>query len=359
MGTYKIEHTLLIPAGCDIQLVGDGGAETGTVLQWHGAPGGVLLQLAGPSRASVRDLYINAPDGNAIRVEQCDQPGGKIFADQLNVSGLSQHSKAGSGLRVDGLENTDVQANCLQGGTACNKWVNVIGGPHAQTGETVKNQVNIYAGATGSADAQYAVSRGGRLVVRSVYHEMSADSPQGILLDDSGVMSVDATRFSYKTTPETPLISANHFRGDFTLLTGLLMPVNSNHTADITMTGDGSKCNLLCLGNLFWVNEVGVTADKVWHNNAQPTASAALLLCNMNSGVKDAFKHGGGFDYLDDRGAAADAFLLHMLKPLHDARIWLPGTVPPGKTNVELHRVMIAVGGDGVGVDLQAGGHEQ
>ena len=62
----------------------------------------------------------------------------------------------------------------------------------------------------------------------------------------------------------------------------------------------------------------------------------------------------GGFDYLDDRGAADDAYLLRMLKPLHDARNWLPGEVAPSKTNVEFHRVLIATGNDGVGVDLQA-----
>ena len=353
LGTYKIEKTLVVPAGADVQLVGDGGAETATVLQWKGAAGGPVVRLEGPSRAIVRDLSVSAGAANGILVENCDQPGGRIFADQLNVPGASASAKSKAGLLVSGVEQADVLLRCLQGGSDSEKWVKVVGGPNQKAGRTAKGQTVIYCGATGSTDAQYTITDGGRLVVRSVYHEISAAAPQGILLNDSGMLSVDATRFSYQTSAEVPLIAVDGFRGDFALLTGLLLPVGSKHSARITIRGDGSRANVLVMDDLFWVNEAGVTADKVFQNEAQPPAQAAMLNCNMNSGTKGATKN--GFDRLEDRGKADDAFLLKMLRPLRESRIWLPEPAPDGVTDVRMYRVICSSGKDGIGVEFRAG----
>jgi hypothetical protein len=210
----------------------------------------------------------------------------------------------------------------------------------------------VYCGATGTADAQYTVTGGGRLIVRSVYHEMDRDAPQAILLNDAGTLTIDATRFSYRTTPEHPLIKAQDFRGSFALLTSLLLPVNSTHTARVDLGGDGSKARLLCMGNLFWVNELGVSADQVWRNEAHPPARAGFLLCNVNSGVEGATRH-GGFDTLDPRDNEDDAFILERVQPLREARLWRPGEErPAGITHVVLHRVLCSTGQEGVGVEL-------
>lgn len=349
MGTYKIGQTLVIPAGADVQLVGDGGAETATVLQWTGKAGGLVLKLEGPSRATVRDLSVSAGAANGILVEDCDQPGGRIFADQLNVPGGGGKAKAG--LLVSGVEQADVLLRCLQGGSNSEKWVKVVGGPNQKAGKPTPGQTAIYAGATGSTDAQYTVTDGGRLVVRSVYHEMSGAAPQGMLLNDSGMLSVDATRFSYKTSADVPLVAVDGFRGDFALLTGLLLPVSSTHTARVQVQGDGSRSSVLVMGNTFWVNEVGVTADKVFRNEARPPGRAAMLNCNMNSGTPGATKN--GFGYLEDRGQADDEFLLRMLRPLRESRIWLPGPTPERVTDVRFYRVICSSGAGAVGVEFR------
>ena len=349
VGTYKIGQTLVVPAGADVQLVGDGGAETATVLQWTGKAGGLVLKLEGPSRVTVRDLSVSAGAANGILVEDCDQPGGRIFADQLNVPGGGGKAKAG--LLVSGVEQADVLLRCLQGGSNSEKWVKVVGGPNQKAGKSTPGQTAIYAGATGSTDAQYTITDGGRLVVRSVYHEMSGAAPQGMLLNDAGMLSVDATRFSYKTSADVPLVAVDGFRGDFALLTGLLLPVSSTHTARVRIQGDGSRSNVLVMGNTFWVNEVGVTADKVFRNEARPPARAAMLNCNMNSGTQGATKN--GFGYLEDRGQADDEFLLRMLRPLRESRIWLPGPTPEGVTDVRIYRVMCSSGAGGVGVEFR------
>jgi len=356
--TYKIASTLVVPAGGDVQLVGDAAGETATVLQWTGPAGGLVLQLKGPSLATVRDLSIHAGTASAIRVDDCDQPGASIFGDQVNLMGTGPAQKTRAGLLVNGVENACVLMRCLQGGSFCEKWVSVIGGPKRQAGHEAPGQVSVLAGATGSADAQYAVANGGRLLVRSVYHEMSSDAPQGILLNDAGTLAVDATRFSYKTSPDRPLIEADGFRGSFALLTGLLLPVDSTHTARIEMKGDGSGSNILCMGNIFWVNELGVNSDKVWLNKAQPPANALLLNCNVNSGTKGAAKMPGGADgfaFLENRGTLDEAFVLRMLQPLREGWIWLPDSTPEGTTSVRLHRVICSTGKGAVALELRAG----
>ncbi len=356
-GIYRIAQTLTVPAGCDVQLIGDGGAETATVLQWSGPAGGTLLRLVGPSVAAVRDLSIQAVNGNCLLVDNCDQPGGRIYTDQLNASGIGPQNRS-VGILVNGVEQSDVLLGCLQGATECETWVKVIGGPNLQAGRPVPGQVSVYCGATGTAQADYAVEKGGRLVVRSVYHEISGDAPQAVLLNDSGVMCIDATRFSYKTSLEHPLISAENFRGALALLTGLLLPVNSTVTARVEVKGDGAQCNVLSMGNLFWVNEMGVNADKVFLNNAQPPAKAALLQCNMNSGLKGAAKMdkgADGFAYLEDRGEADPQWIARMVQPILDARVWTPGPVPEEATNVQIHRVICTAGQGMVNVELRAG----
>jgi len=347
-GTYAVTRTLTVPPGADLQLVGDGGAETATVLRWTGPNTGVVLRLAGPSKATVRDLMIDAGGGTGILIDRCDQPGGLVFADQANLQGKGEENAPRAGLLVNGVTNSDAMLLCLQGGT-CQTWVDVRG----RGGVTSRGQVNVYAGATGTSEAQYSVERGGRLVVRSVYHEVSGKSPQGVLLRDSGVLSIDATRFSYNTTADRPLIKVDGFRGDFAILTGLLLPVGSEHTARVEITGSGDKTNVLCAANLFWQNGPAVSADAVWRNAATPPAHAAMLLCNENLAHGGAESH-SGYAPIDNRGAANDAFIQRMLKPLRTARMRLPEATASAATSVQIHRVICNAGRGGVCMELRA-----
>ena len=356
-GNYKIGQTLTIPAGCDVQVIGDGAAETATVLEWAGPPGGTMLHLLGPSVATVRDLSLQAQGGSCMLVDNADQQGGRIFTDQVNATGSNPQSRP-TGILVNGLEQSDVMLRNLQGATECQTWVKVVGGPLVQDAEHVPSQVSVLCGATGTAQADYAVEKDGRLVVRSVYHEISGDAGQAILLNDSGMMAIDATRFSYKTSLEHPLISAEGFRGSFSLLTGLLLPVNSNITARIETAGNGADANLLIMDNLFWVNQAGSSADTVLLNNANPPAKDALLQCNMNSGTPGAAKMekgADGFAYLEDRGEADPKWIAQMVQPLLESRVWAPGEVPAGATNLQLHRVICTAGQDGTDVEFRAG----
>jgi hypothetical protein len=350
MGIYKVTKTLVIPPESDVQLVGDSAGEAGTRLNWAGPAGGLMLKLEGPAVATLRDLNLQAPGASAVLVENADQPGGKIFADQLNVSGPSGKPVAStSALRVNGLAETDVQLRCLQGNGNSGNWVEVIGG------RPVHNQVSIFNGASSTAMGQYNVHNGGQLVVRGVYHERSQDTLRGLYLADSGALAIDATRFSYQTSLQAPLVAVDNFRGLFTLATSQLQPVGSTNTCRFEFAGDGTAADVLALDDLFWVSEPGVTSEKIWLNHAKPPARGGLVGCNMNSNVKGLMKDGFGFlENMGNPADVSDAALLRHLAPLREARVWLPDEVPPHTTNLRLHRVMVT-GGKGAVVEFRAG----
>jgi hypothetical protein len=367
MGTYEIGKTLVIPAGCDLQLVGDSAGETGTRLNWSGAADGVVLRVEGPSRATLRDFYIHAGPGRALLVAGGDQPGGRIFVEQLNVSGPQTPGRANAAaLRVTALDRTDAQFRALQGSGNGGRWVEVVGGSEA---DRATNQVSLFTGATGSAAGQYNVRQGGRLVVRGVYHERSSDSLNGLRLTDRGTLSIDATRFSYATSPTSPTVATDSFRGLFTLATCMLLPVETKETCRFELRGDGRETSVLALNDQFWIQQK-TTADDVWRDLAQPPAHGGLLGCNVNTGNKEAApkgfeflanvgehpdpaKSGSGSGPLADRGAVDDATLLRHLAPLRAARVWQPDDpAPVSVTDLRLHRVM-ASGGHGAVVELR------
>lgn len=207
-------------------------------------------------------------------------------------------------------------------------------------------------------------------MVRGVYHERSADALNGLHLTDTGVLSIDATRFSYATSAAAPTVAADDFRGLFTLATCILMPVETQETCRFELRGDGSGASVLALNNQFWVQKPGTSADTVWLNRAVPPARGGLVGSNVNTSNKDASlrgfefldnvgnhpdpaksQHGAG--PLDDRGGVDDATILRHLAPLRAARPWTPVATPSGQTDIRLYRV-IANGSGGATVEVRA-----
>ncbi|WP_347246580.1 glycosyl hydrolase family 28-related protein, partial [Thermogutta sp.] len=261
MGIYQVDRTLVVPAGSDLQLVGDGASEVATRLVWNGPPNGCLLHIEGPGQVSLQDLHLNGGPASALVVELPDDAGSHVLADQLNVSG----SSSGDGdelpvaVRVEGLTEATVQFRALQGSGQAGRWVQVIG-----TNREPHVPVAIFTGATGSAVGQYEVRNGGALVVRSVYHERSSDALCGLHLSDSGILSVDATRFSYATSSSSPTVLVENFRGLCTLATCLFMPVATEEPCRIVIQGDGSRTSVLALNNQFWMNKPPATSETIW-----------------------------------------------------------------------------------------------
>jgi hypothetical protein len=214
------------------------------------------------------------------------------------------------------------------------------------------------------------VKQGGRLLVRGVYHERSADSLNGLHLTDSGNLSIDATRFSYATSEAAPTVAADSFHGMFTLATCMLMPVETEETCRFELRGDGGRASVLALNNQFWVQKPGTTADTVWRNMTQPQARGGLIGSNINTSNKDASPRGFEFlenvgDHpdparsklgvgpLEDRGGVDDATIVQHLAMLRSIHPWVLAKTATDRNELSIHRV-IASGGRGAVVEVRA-----
>jgi hypothetical protein len=353
MGAYDIDSTLIIRRDADVQLVGDGASEIATRLVWKGPESGRLLVIQTPSRACVRDLHIQAGAAQALVLEVNDQPGARVFADQLNVNGPSDpQPRRTAALSISGLSDTAVQLRALQGSGNAGVWVSVVG-----SGTTSPQPVVVMTGATGSAAGQYEVDGGARLLVRGVYHERSSDSLCGLHLTGSGELSIDATRFSYATSRDAATVAADDFRGLFTLATCILLPVGTDETCRFELRGAGAGASVLALNCQFWVNKPGTTAETVWQNVAQPPAAGGLIGCNINTSNKDVSAKGfeflknlgensdmakspRGSGALEDRGSVTDQQLVRHLQLLREFTPSVDADGSPSTTDVQLHRVV-------------------
>lgn len=130
------------------------------------------------SQATFRSFVVNAGNGAVgILVANSDQPGGRVYGEQLNVSGFEY------GLVSDGLRQTTVELR-----DAGHNGMRVVGG-----GPETKSWVALFSGAS-SRHRHHApgihlhdVQNGGRLFVRDIWYE--GDAWSLLNLDGSGTFA--------------------------------------------------------------------------------------------------------------------------------------------------------------------------
>jgi hypothetical protein len=92
-GNYSIDRTIVVPAQARLQIAGDG---LMTELLSVGSFSGPILQLQGPSYATVRDLGMlnSGAQVQALEVTRADQTGGRILIEGSSPGYLSATSLA-------------------------------------------------------------------------------------------------------------------------------------------------------------------------------------------------------------------------------------------------------------------------
>jgi len=184
-GTYQLNQTVVIPSNCDIQLVGDGEQ---TALNFVGDATKPALVLEGPSRAIFRDFNLNARSATGIDVHNADQPGSRIYMQQ--VSALRASSAA---IFVDSLDYTLVELHDFQlaytatAPASTGVGLKVVGGPLAQQGKPQYGQTNLFAGSSGANYLSYQASLGASLIVRDAWYESNTATTYAQISDNSSV----------------------------------------------------------------------------------------------------------------------------------------------------------------------------
>jgi len=313
-GTYSITETLVIPAGCDVQIIGDG---CDTVLRWAAKERGPVLRLAGPSQATLREFFIDAARAaDGLVIDNCNQAGGRIFMDQANVSIAEQ-----VGLFVDGVDNTSVDLYNINHGS--NKLgVKVIGGPAARSGTEPAGRVVIFSGSSSNNELSYDVENGGRLLVRDIWYE-SGQYPRFMQCSGSGSFTLHGTMVATAHKDGVPALEFNDFKGNLTFLTSILH--SGSQVVPILVQGQGANTNLLLLGVQLGIGDRYLT-------NSSPEARVALLESMQ-------YTPGGGGKPVPDAGTADPDFIRRMLKQTRNTHPQPLNPVALHLTDVRLYRI--------------------
>jgi hypothetical protein len=319
-GTYRIDRPLVLPAGCDVQLVGDG-LHNATKLESAGAD--PVIRIAGPSRAAVRSLEIAAggrADGaTAVLVEGVDQPGARVQVEQGKGIGY------GYGFDVQGLDEALVTLHDTD-----HNGMRVAGGPRTAGGAKTAAQVRLFQGASSRGEGDpaariYQVEKGGRLLVRDTWYE---GNPEHFLhLTDAGefayigghVATAKASGHSQTEGVVAP-VEVDNFRGRV-----LLAQISANN-AHLRVRGENAALKMLLLG---WTPypDTGFRVEP-------GKGAVGVVGCRQNR------KESPGSAPIPDPGRTDPAFVAEMLETLR-ARLPVPLAAPKhGVACITLHRVM-------------------
>ena len=339
-GNYNIAKTLLIAAGADLQLVGDG-PENATQINLAGGAG-PLIRVQGPSHATFRNFLAQAGNSAvAIQVENADQAGARVFGEQLNTSG-HEYGFVAEGLKNAWVELRDAGHNGLQ----------VIG-----AGPETKTWVALFCGASSRGKPQkegihlYDVQNDARLLVRDIWYEGGAWSLMnlkgsgefayhcGFVAPYAGFdenVAKGLADWEAELRKTVAPLEFDGFRGkvSFTLV--------STNGADIRVQPPSPDLKLYVLG--FYTNRrIGLGGPEV---------KGRVVAEHM----RVARKNSTGTDAVDGSGKSTPEFIREMLKPLREVKPQPLAAPKDGVTDVRFYRVW-ANGKNGVRVQAATSGN--
>lgn len=356
-GRYELTRALTVAAGARIEIAGDGcwmwpDGPRGTLLVWADDAGpGPALQLAGPVKARLRDLGVftaapwqrrdkatrtaglaglTAPPTPSLTASilatGVDQAGGRVHMSMCNFDALF-----GTGVLVQSLDQTQVQAIAVEGGGASN-WnrkfdgqettdprapypaFRVVGGPRSGADEAAL--VIVQGGNTGRWD----VRNGGRLVVRDCWYE-SNWAPFHMFLRGHGRLTLDCFYDAQYTHPKLKGAGVSYafedWTGRFTSIAIAGHYSSDNPVASFTGIGHGGR--VLFLGN---GGDAGSTP---------PLATADIRLLDLNRKI--------GGTIVPNPPSIPEAFVLDMLRDARAARVQPLTPTPDDVTDLRLTRV--------------------
>jgi len=384
-GNYRIAKTLVIPTGCDLQLVGDG-PENATQLSNAGGAS-PLIRVNGPTYATFRNFLVNAGnDAVGILVENCDQPGSRIFGEQLNTTGYEY------GFVADGLKNAYVElrdqghdgmqvigpgpeAGGARGegkegtrgegrGTRENQDPTALGSPRsglapssaglAPPASPLRPWVALFCGASSRDTGQkagihlYDVQNGARLFVRDIWYEGGAWSLMnltgsgefayhcGFVAPYAGFDENIAKRLGAWEADVRKSVAPLQFDGFRGKLAFTLVSTNG---AAIRVVPPSPDLKLYLLGY--------VTNQKI--ELGGPEVKGQVVAEH----VRVFRKEPTGLDAVEGTGKSTPEFIREMLKPLREVKPQPLAAPKDGATDVRFYRVW-ANGRNGVRVQAAA-----
>lgn len=238
-GYYTLNKQLVIPAGSDLQLIGDGLIYASVLKRAPGFPKGTsMLKIIGPSDIVIRDIQIADHDGStndisAIEFVNTDQPGSTAFIDQL-------HSSAATAIEMNGLDYLYVQKQ----NSFFSSGSKIYGGKLVQQG---KGTAGLYC--YGGQFADLTVHGNGRFVAKDCWWEGANRKP--IDITGSGNITIDGFMIAPAGADSNTTVSIKKFNGRISLM-------NAYIQGGISVMPDNPQLNLL-LWNIHFYHDMNPT----------------------------------------------------------------------------------------------------
>jgi hypothetical protein len=319
-GIYAINQTVTIPAGCDVQLVGDGAR---SALRWAGSNAGPVLRLAGPARATLRDFIVfgtyNSFLADGIEIDNCDQPGARVHFEQVDVRQAS-----GAGFLAEGLVNANVDLNDFyHSGNAVGVQVKGVGRPFSSS----SGRVAIFGGASSVNDLSYDVSDGGNLLARDIWYETgNTNQPLFMRCTNSGWFTLHGANIGPAwSQTNLPTVEVSNFVGTATFLETQFSFPNTSLAVD----GQGRQTAVLLLGTV---------------NTSDPRFNSPQAQVSLQQSFKYSTNNNGAFTAMGSIGPSDPDFLRKMLRQTRAAKPAALAPLPAGVTDVRLNRVFVEGG---------------
>jgi Pectate lyase superfamily protein len=206
VGSYMIDKTLVIPAGADMQLKGDGLLYASMILN----KGGIfpvrtaMIRVEGPSYIGIEDLQIGK-DGEkgqpaGIWFKKVDQPGAQAHLDQI-------YSHADTSLFAGLLNYLYIQKE----NSFFTDGNYVSGGDVLQKGMGTARVCNF-----GGQFARLSVQTSGRFLAKDCWWEGDTRIP--IDLEGSGTICIDGAKIAPNRADSTLTIRIGKFNGHISLM---------------------------------------------------------------------------------------------------------------------------------------------
>lgn len=276
-GKYLLANSLVVPARSRIQIAGD--ALT-TILVWTGPSNSAVLQLQGPSYATVRDMQIwggaGSTSSTAIAINAANQAGGRILIEgsstgPLKASGLTQTQlqlQANPGVSSMDLSNTQSFVAMGTGG---------IGPVTSESNSTALLADTWYEG---TETHLYRISSGnftfvgGNLAPASHAGALQPNDP-AILLDGlKGRVTFLATQLDLNGVPSGAGIQIG---AESSSTNALFMGITSTKAGYFSRTSSGGNVGLHMSKTVDALGKIAPAPDQGTTNNTFVTSMLAQL----------------------------------------------------------------------------------
>ncbi|MCY3022588.1 MAG: glycosyl hydrolase family 28-related protein [Planctomycetota bacterium] len=317
-GSYGINQTLVIPEHCDVQLAGDG-KQNATSLGWSGQGPGPIIRIAGNSRATIRDMGINAGKQADAIVIAGDPPDSRVITRQVWAG------NSDACFLFDHLARSNVYLQD-SGHSGSRVGVKAIGAGAEGMDTRPNGRVFFLSGATSDNELSYDISNGAWLLVRDIWYE-SGSKPRFMNCTDSGIFTLHGAQIAYPRKADAPGVLIENFKGKLCFIGANFTTVSKDEaTPAVVVKGESKDAKVLLLQT---------HGHGEYLKNESPSARVARL-----EGI--CYTPGGGGKIIADVGTWDPQFAAEMLAQTRGQRLPCQAPLPAEAGDVRLYRLCVS-----------------